>query len=147
MSLPVTKYTRQGNIHTIDFDIPAMGKLVIDYDKVEEADRAGIAKALLSMSALACYVNTLSTALDARGAQVEQIHAEANLVLGKNDNSQARISGVDLKTKITLPEDESVIFERCQKIMRNGCLVTASIHEGLDMQYDLEADYKDKSSI
>lgn len=143
MKPPVAKYTREGNVHTIDFGIPAMGKLVIDYDNVSKDDRAGIAKALLSTSALACYVSTLGTALETRGANFTKISAEANLVLGQNDNNQARVSGLDLDTSVILDGDDDEIFERCQKIMRNGCLVTASIHEGIHMNYSLKPDYQD----
>lgn len=143
MKPPVTKYSRKGNVHTIDFGIPAMGTLVIDYDQVPKEERAGIAKALLSVSTLACYVSTLGIALETRGADFSEISAEANLVLGQNDNSQARITGIDLDASVTLSGDDDEIFERCQKIMRNGCLVTASIHEGIHMNYTLSPDYED----
>lgn len=144
MSAPVAKYTRKGNVYTIDFGVPAIAPIVLDYDKIPEEERAGIAKAMLSAATLACYVGTLGTALEARGAEFEEISGEAHLVLGQNAKSQARITGIDINVEVNLSEDESDVFERCKKIMNNGCLVTASVHEGVHMNYNLTPNYDEE---
>lgn len=143
MSVPVVKYSRQGNVHTIDFDIPAIDKIVLDFDKIPEEERAGLAKAFLAAANLTCYVGTLGSALTARGANFSAIDAVAHLELGHNENKQARVTGMNLDVKVTMDGDDDAIFERCQKILKNGCVVTGSVHEGIHMNYNLEAEYDD----
>lgn len=143
MKLPVVKYIREKNIHTIDFDIPSMGKIVIDYDKVPQEERMGIAKALLSAATLACYSATLGSTAEARDVEVHALNAEAKLILGHNQNKQARVTGIDLDVTVSLDKENEAVFERCQKIMRHGCLITASVHEGLDMKYNLQAEFQE----
>lgn len=143
MSVPVVKYTRKGNVHTIDFGIPSIDNIVIDYDKIPEEQRAGLAKSLLSAANLACYIATLGSALTARGANYTGIEGIAHIDLGHNTNMQARVTGINLDIKVEIDGDDDEIFERCQKIMRNGCLVTGSVHEGIHMTYNLNAEYND----
>ncbi len=142
MKTPLVKYIVENNTHVIDFDIPAMGKIEIDFNSVPEESRAGIAKALLSAATLACYSATLTSALDARGASLEKLEAEAQLELGMNKDNLPRVTGIQLNTEVTLAQSDEDVFNRCQKIMRNGCLVTASVHEGVHMNYDLKAKFK-----
>jgi len=42
-----------------------------------------------------------------------------------------------------MDEDDASVFDRCQKAMRQGCLVTNSIHEGINVVYSLEAEFED----
>lgn len=143
MSAPIVKYSRKGNVHTIDFGIPAIDNIIIDYDKIPEEQRAGLAKSLLSAANLACYIATLGSALTARGANFTEIDGIANIDLGHNENKQARVTGINLDVKVAMDGEDDSIFERCQKIMKNGCLVTGSVHEGIHMTYKLEAEYDD----
>ncbi len=137
------KYTRKGDVQTFEIGIPGLEKIVIDQTGVPADQRGGVAKGLLGAAALACYGAALGGALDARGAKFEDIEAEADLTLGPNSVGQGRVKKIDLHTKVKLDEVYSQIFDRCVKIMRSGCLVTGSLHEGIEMTYDLQADYGD----
>ncbi len=137
------KYTRVGDVQTFEIGVPGIEKIVIDQTGVPADKRGGVAKGLLGAAALACYEAALAGALEARGAKFENIEAEADLTLGANAVGQGRVKKIDLITKLRLDEEDSAIFDRCVKIMRPGCLVTGSLHEGIEMAYDLQADYGD----
>lgn len=57
--------------------------------------------------------------------------------------SKNRITGMKLDFSVELSPDDAPVFERCAKIMRNGCLVTGSLQDGMDMEYQLRAVYSD----
>lgn len=135
------KYHREGDIHTIETGNPAIGTIRIDQTGVPEEQRGGTAKQLLCASALFCYCAALDSALISRGALYSAIDAVATLETGTNDKGLGRILSIDLKTEVTLSEDEASVFERCQKILRQGCLVTSSLRDGIETSYSVEAKF------
>lgn len=135
-------YHRQGDIHTFKTQVPGLETLTVDYTGIPDEERMGLAKQLMASSALACYGAMLGAALDARGAKYTSIAGSATPVLGANEAGQGRVKKLELKFTVCLPEDDRKIFERCVKIMKNGCLVTGSFHEGIEMSYDLQPDYE-----
>lgn len=136
-------YSRQGDVHTIETGGGALATMVIDNTTVPQDARSGTAKQLLAASALFCYATALVGALEARGAKYTDIQANATLEVGGNDLGQGRVKKITIESKVTLPEEDSEIFERVEKIMRQGCLVTGSLHDGIDMAYSLQAKYED----
>ena len=46
-----------------------------------------------------------------------------------------------LEFNVDLPEEDDDIFQRVVKIMKQGCLVTGSLHDGIEMSYDLKPSY------
>ncbi|MDO5538046.1 MAG: OsmC family protein, partial [Desulfovibrionaceae bacterium] len=95
---------------------------------------------LLMAAAIACYSSSLSGALDARKTRYDSITATSSLEFGTNAVGQKRITGMSLDFSVRMNGEDSAIFERVAKVMRNGCLVTGSLHDGIEMKYRLEAD-------
>ena len=137
------KYTKNGDVHTFETGLPAFEKIIIDQTDVPEEERSGVAKQLLACAALSCYTAALAGALDARGARYTSITGEAILGLGANEVGQGRVKTMTLKVSVALPKGDLEIFNRCAKIMKQGCLVTGSLHEGMDVAYDLKPHYED----
>ncbi len=135
------KYTRKGDIHTINLGVAGLEEIVIDYTNIPEDQRTGAAKALLSAAALSCYVSALGVALDARGADFDSIESEITIELGANSVGQGRVLGLNIDTTVNMAEADKDIFERCIKIMKQGCLVTGSLHEGMKMDYNLTSNF------
>ncbi len=133
-------YSRQGDVHTISTGGKALGSIVVDNTNIPATERGGTAKQLLAASALFCYCSALVGALDGRGAKYSDIKGTATLHVGGNDLGQGRVKKIDIEVRVTLPEEDLEIFERCSKIMRQGCLVTGSLHDGIEMAYDLKAE-------
>lgn len=136
------EYVKDGAVQTFEIGVPGLEKIVVDQTNVPENERGGLAKQLLAASTLACYGATLSSALAARGVTDAKIKGSASFGFGKNDLGQGRITAMTLTFHVELKEADREVFERCAKIMRAGCLVTGSVHEGIQMKYELEADYK-----
>ena len=136
------RYTRKGDIHTFETDLSGMEKLVIDHTGVPPEQRGGTAKLLLEAAAIACYSASLAGALEARKADYASITATAALDFGADAVGRSRITGMKLDFSVELDAADAPIFERCAKLMRNGCLVTGSLHDGIDMAYTLNAVYK-----
>lgn len=142
MSLEI-KYHREGDVHIIETGNAALGTIRIDQTGIPQEERAGTAKQLLAASALYCYCAALDSALKARGAEYSTIDAVATIEAGKNARGLSRVNGIALKTKVKLDESDSAVFERCEKVMSYGCLVTSSLHDGIEVTYCLESDFED----
>jgi organic hydroperoxide reductase OsmC/OhrA len=136
------KLTRKEDRDTFDFGLPILDKLSIDYAGIPEEKRSGLARALLSASALSCYVSTLSHELKTRGVNADAINAETEIELKQNEIGQNRIKEMKLKISVKMNKADAHVFDECAKIMQNGCLATSSIHEGIPMKYNLTPEYE-----
>ncbi len=133
-------YTREGTKHVISTGNKALGDIVIDTDGIPAEERNGTAKQLLCSSALFCYCSALMSAMEARGVECKGLKANAVLTAGNNDKNVSRVLNIDLNVNVDIDEEDLDTFERIQKVMRNGCLVTSSIHDGIHMNYNLTAE-------
>lgn len=136
-------YSRQGDVHTIETGGAALPKIVVDNSNLPEDQRGGTAKQLLGSAAVFCYMSALCGALEARGIKYENASATATLDVGSNDLGQGRVKKITIDATVTLSEDDSSAFERVAKILRQGCLITGSLHDGIQMNYNLTPEYKD----
>lgn len=136
-------YSRQGDVHTIETGGAALPRIVIDNSSLPEDQRGGTAKQLLGSAAVYCYMAALCGALDARGIAYENAKATVTLGVGPNDLGQGRVKKITIDASVTLSDQDSAAFDRVAKIMRQGCLVTGSLHEGIQMNYNLTPEYKD----
>ena len=133
-------YTRRGDVHTFRTGIADVETLVVDHTGVPVEERNGLAKSLLASSALACYGTMLAAVLDARKVVYTGMRGTATLELGPNASGQGRVKRIRLAFTVEMPNDaEKAVFERCVRIMQGGCLVTGSLHDGIEMDYALEA--------
>ncbi len=135
------KYSREGEKHTINTGNAAIGDIIINTKDIPAEERNGTAKQLLCASTLYCYCSALVSAMETRGLEYKNLNAIAHLSAGNNENNVSRVLEIELEVHVEIDEDDLDTFERIQKVMRNGCLVTSSLHEGIHMKYNLIADY------
>ena len=131
-------YERAGGKQVIDTKSQVLGEISIDYAQIPEDQRGGTAKQLLAASTLHCFCGALAKALETRGAEYERITATATLETGMDEKKRARVTGITLDVTVHMDEDYGFIFDRVEKIMRKGCLITASLHEAFPMTYNLQ---------
>ncbi|MDR1856018.1 MAG: OsmC family protein [Desulfovibrio sp.] len=143
MAQIVVTYTRDGDVHSIETGGQALGTLVVDNRDVPQENRGGTAKRLLAASALYCYCGSLAAALEARGVRYHRIEGQADLETGNNDKGQGRVRKIKVSATVTLDGEDEGTFQRVERIMKGGCLVTGSLHEGIEMDYELNANYED----
>ena len=136
-------YTKEGDIQTFDLGKGPFSKLVIDPSQLPEDQRSGGAKQLLAAAALSCYTQALQVALDSRGANYTNFKAKVSMDLGSNDLGQSRVQRMTIETRLDLPEEDREIFERVEKIMKQGCMVVGSLKDSIAINYDLQANFEE----
>ncbi|WP_455552185.1 OsmC family protein [Desulfovibrio sp.] len=135
--------SRKGGVIDLDMESGALGCVHIDSEKLSADERAGTAKKLLAASALYCYCAALDKALDARHAQYDKIEGKATLETGTDDKGRGRVTSIRLDVKVCMDQEYEFIFDRVEKIMKQGCLVTGSLEPAIKMVYNLELDCGD----
>lgn len=134
-------YSKKGDVHTFETGVAGLQTFVVDHSGVPAEEGNGLAKQLLASSALACYGSMLAGALEAREVPYTSMNGKASFTMGPNKAGQGRVKSMHLEFTVELPENAADGFERCAKIMKNGCLVTGSLHEGMELSYALEPKY------
>lgn len=137
----VVTYTREGDNQHIKTGSTILGDIVIDYTGVSEDERGGTAKQLLASSALYCFCAAFSKALEARGATYDKIYGTATLHTGLDEMKRARVTGIDIDVTVEMDEVHEFTFDRVEKIMKQGCLVTASLDKAFPITYTLHHEY------
>lgn len=135
--------TRKGPKVDINFEGAGLGKISLDISSLPEDEKHGGAKRLLGESALFCFIGSLDKALETRGAVYEEIRGKASVKAGANEKNQSRILGIHLDVVVRMDSDYEEIFERVSKVLKNGCLVTASLDAAFPVTYNLELECPD----
>ncbi|MBD5641309.1 MAG: OsmC family peroxiredoxin [Desulfovibrio sp.] len=138
------RLVRKGPVIDLDLESRALGRIHVDIDSVPEDERPGAAKKLLGASVLYCYVAALDKALEARGARYDSIDASAQVRAGSNDKGQGRILGIALNVIVRMDSAYEEVFDRVAKVMRHGCLVSASLEAAFPVTYNLELECTDE---
>ncbi len=136
-------YERAGSVQTIHTGSAVLGDLVVDNSGVPEEQRGGTAKQLLASAALYCFCGALAKALEARGAKYDKIVGKATLETGLDEKKRARVAKIALDVAVRMDEEFGFIFERVEKIMQQGCLVTASLEGGFPVTYKLTHEFEE----
>lgn len=134
-------YTRVGEEQTIHTGSQILGDIVVNHTGVPEDERGGTAKQLLASSVLYCFCGAFGKALETRGAKYEKIEGSATLETGVDEKKRARVTGIALDVTVHMDEDFEFIFERVEKIMQQGCLVSASLEAAFPVTYKLRHEY------
>ena len=98
---------------------------------------AGTAKKLLASSALYCYCAALDKALETRSAKYRRIEGKATVRTGTDDKGRGRVTGIDLDVTVFMDQEYEFIFDRVEKIMKQGCLITGSLEAAFPVKYNL----------
>lgn len=141
MQLTVS-YSRDGDVQTIDTGGP-LGTLIIDNAQIPEDRRGGLAKQLLGSSAVLCYCAALGAAMKSRGVEFSELKATAKLDVNTNSKGQSRVLKIAIDASVNISEEDADVFERIIKIMNKGCLITGSLHDGIQMEYNLNSTYEE----
>lgn len=142
MQLTVS-YHRDGDTHTIVTGGAALPQIVIDNSNVPADQRGGTAKQLLGAAALFCYASSLVAAMDTRALKYQHLDLSATLDVDANEKGQSRVQKITINANVSIDEEDLDLFDRVARVMKNGCLITGSLHDGIEMEYHLNAEYDD----
>jgi osmotically inducible protein OsmC len=137
-------YHRNGDVHTIETGGAALGNLVIDNTHIPADQRGGTAKQLLGAAALFCYAASLNAAMEARALKYQSLDLSATLDVDANEKGQSRVLKITINANVGIDEEDLDIFDRVARVMKNGCLVTGSLHDGIEMEYHLNPVYDEE---
>lgn len=134
---------RKGTVIDVNYDTTALQNIHVDLNEVAEDDRSGSAKKLLGASVLYCYTAALDKALDVRGAKYDAIKGRATVTAGTDDKGRGRILGITLDVTVVMGSSYETIFDHVAKVMRKGCLISASLEAAFPVTYNLELECPD----
>ena len=113
---------RRGAKVDLDMESAAFGVISIDGEQIPAEERPGTAKKLLASSALYCYC---------------RIEGKATVRTGTDDKGRGRVTGIDLDVTVFMDQEYEFIFDRVEKIMKQGCLITGSLEAAFPVKYNL----------
>ncbi len=137
MSILELNYSREGEKHIIKTDNDALGDIIVDNTGIPPERRHGTSRLLLASSALMCFAGTMTEAMDSRDLQYTSIKAKAFVNEAKNKNNVDRVTKIDIEVEVDFSKEDEALFERVKKIMKQGCFITNSLHEGIEMSYKI----------
>ena len=121
---------RRGAKVDLDMESAAFGVISIDGEQIPAEERPGTAKKLLASSAL-------DKALETRSAKYRRIEGKATVRTGTDDKGRGRVTGIDLDVTVFMDQEYEFIFDRVEKIMKQGCLITGSLEAAFPVKYNL----------
>ena len=122
---------RRGAKVDLDMESAAFGVISIDGEQSPAEERPGTAKKLLASSALYCYCAALDKALETRSAKYRRIEGQGRV------KGRGRVTGIDLDVTVFMDQEYEFIFDRVEKIMKQGCLITGSLEAAFPVKYNL----------
>lgn len=133
------RYHRNGDVHTIETGGSALGSIVIDNTNIPADQRGGTAKQLLASAAIFCYASALNAAMETRALKYQSLDVTAEMTVDANEKGQSRVQKIVITANVGIDEEDLDLFERVARVMKGGCLVTGSLHDGIEMEYKLNA--------
>lgn len=123
-------------IHTGSVAMP-----VIDYNSSnltqEEKGNEHMGGRLMVAGAIACYTNSLWNDIKRAAGKPVSMAASATVTKEKTDSMRTAFTHIDLSVELSANELDDAAFERIRDALYRGSLVTYSMEEGLEFDYDI----------
>jgi uncharacterized OsmC-like protein len=135
----IVTYKREGDDrHCLCLGTSAVPDIRIDYTGIPRDARAGTAQRLLAASALYCFASTLGSALAARGATIKSLTGRAVSEKDKDEYYRTKVSNIRIEVEVDVNDGDLPTLEKCEKIMENGCLITYSLTQGIEVEHAIK---------
>lgn len=135
----VVEYRRDGDDkHILFLNTKAIPEIRIDYTGIPKDARAGTAQRLLAASALYCFASTLGGALATRNAIIKSLTGRAVSDKDKDEYYRTKVNNIQIEVEVDVNDGDLPTLERCEKIMENGCLITYSLNEGIEVEHTIK---------
>lgn len=139
MAVKVTYEKTSPTLDTYGIGAQALPELNLDYSALSQEDRnqEHTGARFLCAASLACFTNTFTNALVRNGAPVKSMTASAEISKEKDDLMRTRYTEIILKVEVGLDESHAEIFETVKDNMLAGSLVTYTLEDVIEFDYDL----------
>ncbi len=140
MGLTLTLERKGNQGYTIAVGSAALPEIKIDIAALTPEQKANehLGGRLLLCAAMACFTNTLAADLTQAGVQFKTINARAEIEKEKDSALRTHYSHVDLEVEVDAPEDQQAAFEGVRRGLMGGSLVTYSLEQGIEFDYDIK---------
>lgn len=122
----------------LKFNHDLLENMTVSPSKVPENKRGGVARALLSTSALSCMAGSLNAMLKARDVKVQGINGSASVQMGKDEKNRDLVEAMTLNIEVDISDEYMPVLERCIKYLENGCLVTRGLKKGIKVTNNIQ---------
>jgi len=142
MSVKVRLTRTEDGAYAIDLGSAALPRITFNPMALDPETRKEehMGARLLLAAALACYVNTFSEDLVRGGAgRAAEVRAEAEISKEQDSQLRTRYTHLDLHVETEVAEADRAVFETVRAGLLRGSLVTYSLEEEIDVDYDIEA--------
>ena len=123
-------------IHTGSVAMP-----VIDYNSSsltqEEKGNEHMGGRLMVAGAIACYTNSLWNDIKRAAGKPVSMTASATVTKEKTDSMRTAFTHIELSVELSANELDDASFERIRDALYRGSLVTYSLEEGIEFDYDI----------
>ena len=111
----------------------------IDDTHQEEAEMLGPNPSrLLGLALLGCLSASFIFCLKKKELTVDDLKAEAELTISRNEKGFWRVKKVDVNLNITINDPETrKRADRCKKMFEQYCIVTQAVREGIDVEVNI----------
>ena len=131
------RLTENGDYY-IKLSHDALEDIEVSLSQVPEDRRGGVARALLSASALYCMAGSINYILKARKVPVKDITGAASIRMGKNEKGQDVVESITLDVDVDIPDANKPELERCIKYLEDGCLITRGLKKGIKVTNNIK---------
>ena len=80
---------------------------------------------------------SLAAALTARGANVKSMTGRARAVKEKDEIRRTKVTEIAISIDVEIDDKDLPVFEKCKKIMQRGCLITYSLEDAIEIEYEI----------
>ena len=122
----------------LKFNHDLLENMTVSPYNVPEDKRGGVARALLSMSALSCMSGTLNAMLKARDIEIKGIKGSASVQMAIDEKNRDLVEAMTLNIDVDIAEEYTSILERCIKYLEDGCLVTRGLKKGIKITNNIQ---------
>lgn len=131
-------YEREGDDHHIvRFNSEAIPDIKIDYTGIPLEERGGTSVQLLGASCLYCFAATFGSAMKARKADILSLKGQIELTKGKDEVRRTKVTEIEITLDVEIDDKDEATFEKCKKIMERGCLITYTLEESIEIDYNI----------
>ena len=117
----------------------SLGEIHFDFSNLTKEEISGehLGARLALCASLSCYCNTFTNNLIASGAEVKSMKAGATIEKEKDEILRTKYTRISLELEVGVDEKDAAVFERVRDDMERGSLLTYSLDEGIEVEYDV----------
>lgn len=122
----------------VDFGLQKAPPLEVDEDPPLGGNNGPDPSRLLAAATAQCMASSLLFCLEKSRIEVKDLNVRAKAYFGRNEEKRLRITRIELKLNVEVPNNEKANVERCKTIFDKYCTVSQSIKRGIPIDFTID---------